>query len=131
MPEQTIEVLVVDEDPELLTLTETFLGRESDRIAVRTETSPEQAINLVAQEEIDCVVSDFRMPQMNGIELFERLRADGLDVPFFLFTAADRLIEERAVDAGVTGYVQKGSGTDHYTDLVTRIEDAVESATCN
>jgi CheY-like chemotaxis protein len=131
MPEQPIEVLVVDEDPELLTLTETFLEREHDRIAVRTETNPERAIDLVAGEAIDCVVSDFRMPRMDGIELFERLRAEGLEVPFFLFTAADRQVESRAEDAGVTGYVQKGSGTDHYTELVTRIEAAVEQATRN
>jgi len=127
----TIEVLLVDEDTEMLELTETFLERKSDRIVVRTETDPERAIDRVPREEIDCVVSDFRMPRIDGIELFERLRADGLDVPFFLFTAADRHVETRAEDAGVTGYVQKGSGTDHYTDLATRIEAAVESPACN
>lgn len=125
MPGPTIDVLVVDEDPEMLTLTETFLERESDRIAARTETNPEAVVRRVADEELDCVVSDYRMPRLNGVELFERLREEGLDVPFFLFTAADRDVETSARDAGVTGYVQKGSGTDHYTDLAVGIENAV------
>jgi CheY-like chemotaxis protein len=121
-----ISVLVVDEDPELLGLTETFLERNHDGITVYTETDTATALERVRDEGIDCVVSDFRMPGMDGIELYEELTAHRPELPFFLFTAADREIESAAQEAGITGYVQKGSGTDHYDELADAIVAAVD-----
>jgi len=122
-----IHVLLVDEDPELLELTETFLERNSDDLTVSTETDPETAIDCVVEGDVDCVVSDFRMPGMDGIELYEAMAEHRPELPFFLFTAADRDIETAAAEAGITGYVQKGSGTDHYEELAARIVDAVDA----
>ncbi|MEF8813437.1 MAG: response regulator [Halovenus sp.] len=122
----SIRVLAVDEDPDVLELTETFLRRASDRIAVETETSASAALDRVAEGEVDCVVSDFRMPAMDGLELFEAIRETDPDIPFFLFTAAaDRETSEAALSAGVTGFVRKGSGTEHYEELADLITDAV------
>ncbi len=120
-----IRVLVVDEDPDVLELTETFLRRASDRIAVETETSASAALDRVADGAVDCVVSDFRMPAMDGLELFEAIRETDSDLPFFLFTAAaDRETSEAARSAGVTGFVRKGAGTEHYDELADLITDA-------
>lgn len=122
-----IEVLVVDEDEDMLDLTDTFLERESDEIDVTTETQPQKAAERVENGAFDCVVSDLRMPEMDGIELCQRLRESYSELPFFLFTAAN--LEDIESDPGseqLNGIVQKGTGTDHYTDLAERIEAAVE-----
>jgi len=120
-----IRVLVVDENPDVLELTGTFLRRESDRLAVETETSATAARDRVAEGEFDCVVSDFRMPEMDGLELFEAVRETDPDIPFLLFTAAaDRETSEAARSAGVTGFVRKGAGTEHYAELATLIAEA-------
>ncbi len=122
----SIRVLVVDEDKDVLELTEMFLERESDALTVLPEPSAKTALDRVANEQIDCLVSDFRMPEMNGLELFDAVREQGGDPPFFLLTAAtDDETLEKAREAGVTGLVQKGAGTDHYTDLAERIVAAV------
>lgn len=123
----SIDVLVVDEDPDVLELTGTFLERESDRISVETEASAIAAIERIDDREFDCIVSDFRMPEMNGLELFETVDEEYPDLPFFLFSAAaDSEEGERAREAGVDDFVQKGVGTDHYTELAELIEDAVD-----
>jgi len=120
-----IRVLAVDEDPDVLELTETFLRRESDRLAVETETSASAALERVTDGEFDCVVSDYRMPEMDGLELFEEIRETDPDIPFFLFTAAaDRETSEAALSAGVSGFVRKGAGTEHYEELADLITDA-------
>lgn len=120
-------VLVVDEDEDVLELTETFLERESDGLTILTELSAKTAVERVGEEEIDCVVSDYRMPEMDGLELFETVNDQNGDLPFFLLTAAtnDGTLE-RAEEAGVTGFIQKGVGTDHYTDLANRIVAAID-----
>ncbi|WP_302081319.1 response regulator [Salinibaculum rarum] len=122
-----IRVLVVDEDRDVLELTETFLERESATLTVLTEQSASDAVDRIFDEDIDCVVSDYRMPGMDGLELFEAVRDRTGDLPFFLLTAAaDEETVERAESAGVTGFIEKGAGTDHYTDLANRIVDVVE-----
>lgn len=120
-----ITVLVVDEDEDMLELTETFLERESDRIAVQTEKSANRAVDLASDEAVDCIVSDLRMPEMDGIELCESVRASRPDLPFFLFTAADLQDVRTDSEESLTGIVQKGTGTEHYTKLAGQIEDAV------
>ena len=116
-----IAVLVVDEDADILELTETFLERESDRIAVRTEQHAPSAVDRAS--EVDCIVSDLRMPEMDGIELCSAVRDADPEMPFFLFTAAE--LQDVPDGCNPTGVVQKGTGTDHYTELVERIVDAV------
>ena len=124
---ETIDVLVVDEDPDVLELTGTFLERESDSISVQTEQSANAAVELIEEREFDCVVSDFRMPEMSGLELFETVDEDQPELPFFLFSAAaDSKEGKKAREAGVDGFVQKGAGTDHYSDLAELIEDAAD-----
>ena len=124
----TIRVLVVDEDEDVLELTETFLERESDMVTALPELSATTALERVGDEDIDCIVSDYRMPEMDGLELFDAVREQDEELPFFLLTAAtDDETVESARDAGVTGLIQKGAGTDHYTDLANRITEAVDS----
>lgn len=122
-----IEVLVVDEDADMLELTETFLERENDRINATVEQRPPEAANRAVSGEFDCVVSDLRMPKMDGIELCQAVRKERPGMPFFLFTAADLDdVQSDATAVELTGVVQKGTGTEHYTDLAEQIVAAVD-----
>jgi DNA-binding NtrC family response regulator len=124
---EPIRVLVVDEDEDVLELTETFLERESDAITALPEKSARAALERVQTEDVDCVVSDYRMPEMDGLELFEAVAEYDSDLPFFLLTAsAGTDTASKAEDLGVTGFIQKGAGTEHYTDLARHVERAVE-----
>lgn len=122
----TIRVLVVDEDEDVLELTQTFLERASDALSVEMATSGQEALERIEDHDVDCVVSDYRMPGMDGMELFEAVRDRGLSLPFLLFSAA---VEEETVataeEAGVTAFIQKGTGTEHYDEMATLIQDAV------
>ena len=125
--ESDIRVLIVDEDEDVLELTETFLERQADALTALTEPSATTALDRVETEDIDCIVSDYRMPEMNGLELFDAVREQERDLPFFVLTAAaDDETLDAAKNSGVTGLVQKGVGTDHYTDLAERIVAAVD-----
>lgn len=121
----TIRVLVVDEDEDVLELTQTFLERASDALSVETVTSGQDALEYVETHGIDCVVSDYRMPGMDGMELFEAVQERDPSLPFLLFSAA---VEEETVaaaeEAGVTAFIRKGTGTEHYDEMAAVIQDA-------
>ncbi|WP_135829028.1 PAS domain S-box protein [Halorussus halobius] len=117
-----IRVLLVDDDADL---TATYLRRASDRIEPVVEPAPIDALALVP-DDVDCVVSDYETPEMGGLEFLSAVREVDPDVPFVLFT--DRGSEEiasEAISAGVTDYLQKGTGIDQYEVLANRIENAV------
>ncbi|WP_135825943.1 PAS domain S-box protein [Halorussus ruber] len=121
-----IRVLLVDDDSDIADLTATYLERASDRIETVVETVPEEALDRVADETVDCVVSDYEMPEMDGLEFLDEVRAIAPYLPFVLFTGrGSEEIASEAISAGVTDYLQKGTGTDQYEVLANRVENAV------
>ncbi|KPN31317.1 bacterioopsin transcriptional activator [Halolamina pelagica] len=137
-----IRVLLVDDDPDLATITATYLQREDDQFTVETAIGAEAALErlddgidcVVSDYEmpekngIDCVVSDYEMPEKNGIELLEAVRETYPDLPFILYTGrGSEEIASDAISAGVTDYLQKERGSGQYAVLANRIENAVEA----
>ncbi|GAB3692642.1 PAS domain S-box protein [Halorubrum pallidum] len=126
---KTIDVLHVDDDPDFASLVATFLERTHEGISVRTEADPTEALSLIRAEStaFDCVVSDYDMPEMTGIELLERVREERPALPFVLFTGkGSEEVASDAIAAGVTDYLQKGGGKDQYDLLANRVRNAVE-----
>jgi PAS domain S-box-containing protein len=122
----TIGVLHVDDDREFADLTATALEREDDRFAVETAPDAGGALDRIEDRSPDCVVSDYDMPGRDGIEFLRAVRDRSPDLPFILFTGkgSEELASE-AISAGVTDYLQKGSGTEQFELLANRITNAV------
>ncbi|MFB6175738.1 MAG: response regulator, partial [Halobaculum sp.] len=69
---------------------------------------------------------DYEMPGEDGLELLASVRETHPDLPFVLFTGeGSESVASDAISAGVTDYLQKGSGTEQYTILANRISNAV------
>lgn len=108
----------------MLDVTEAFLETEIEDIDVTTETSPKSAVSTVTESVFDCIISDYEMPAMDGLEFYERVRAEGVDIPFILYTGkGSEEIASKALNTGVTGYFQKG-GPDQLRRLANRVEQA-------
>ena len=126
MNQRPIRVLHVDDDSEFGDLTATFLEHEDGRFAVRTVTSATEALEVVRDRPPDCLVSDYDMPGLNGVELLQRVRDERPELPFILFTGkGSEGVASDAISAGVTDYVKKQSGTEQYELLTNRILNAV------
>ena len=126
MNQQSIRVLHVDDEPEFGDLTATFLEREDDRISVQTVTSASEALDAIKDRPPDCLVSDYDMSGLNGIELLQRVRDKCPGLPFILFTGkGSEEVASDAISAGVTDYVKKQTGTEQYELLANRVLNAV------
>lgn len=118
------DVLLVDEDRDILEVSKAFLGREAG-LSVSTETDAPAALDRVTAGGVDVVVTDLTMPELGGMELAREISDHRPGVPVFVFTGSDPATIEDDGDV-VAGFVQKGAGTDQYSDLADRIRAAVE-----
>ena len=125
--DHTVRVLHVDDSPAYTNLTANLLERKSERLVVETANSAADGLVLLDETTIDCVVSDYEMPGQNGIEFLESMRETHPDLPFILYTGkGSEEIASEAISAGVTDYLQKEYGNDHYILLANRIKNAVD-----
>jgi PAS domain S-box-containing protein len=124
-----IHVLHVDDDREFVELAAMLLERESEALSVTVETSAAAGLERIESSSVDCVVSDYDMPETDGLEFLRAVRERDPDLPFVLFTGkGSEEIASAAVSAGVSDYLQKVTGTDQYKILANRIENLVSQA---
>jgi PAS domain S-box-containing protein len=123
-----IRVLCVDDDAAFAGVVAAALERLHEGFATETARTAEAGIERLrtGDHDIDCVVSDYDMPDVDGIEFLEAIRDAGVDIPFLLYTAkGSEDVAERAISAGVADYVQKGDGAEQFAVLAQRVRNAV------
>ncbi len=106
---KNIKLLIVDDEKSLLKQAESFLSQEDERLEINTVTSAEKALTILENESFHAIVSDYKMPEMDGLELLKTLRDKGIDIPFILFTGHGREdVAMEALNSGANRYLQKG-----------------------
>lgn len=123
-----VTILHVDDEATFGDFVQTVLPQERENFDVVTKTNPQDVLPYLDANDVDCVVSDFDMPQSNGLDLLETVREEYPALPFILFTGkGTEKVASKAISAGVTDYLQKERGKDQFKLLANRIENAVES----
>jgi PAS domain S-box-containing protein len=121
-----IHVLYVDDEPSLLEIGKMFLERDG-LFSVDTVASAPEALQIIAGKRYDAIISDYQMPEMDGIEFLKHIRASGNTVPFIIFTGRGREeIVIQALNKGADFYLQKGGEPEsQFTELAHKIQMAV------
>ena len=122
-----IRVLHVDDETSLLKIAKQCLEMEGS-FQVDTVSSADQALERIKAESYDAIVSDYQMPEKDGLEFLKELRDSGNNIPFIIFTGKGR--EEVAIKAwslGADHYVNKsGDPETVYYELAHCLRSAVE-----
>jgi Response regulators consisting of a CheY-like receiver domain and a winged-helix DNA-binding domain len=116
-----VRVVVVDDEASLTDLLGMALRYEGWE--VRSAADGHSAIALVRQFRPDVVVLDVMLPDLDGLEVLRRLRADGADIPILFLTAKDALDDRIAgLTAGGDDYVTKPFSLE---ELVARLRGLI------
>ncbi len=117
-----IRVLLVDDEPGLPETIAAYIERANDDITITTATNPPEAVTMLEDSSFDCIVSDYQMPAVSGLDFLKAVREKDTTTPFIVFTAkgSERIASE-AIATGVTDYVQKGPDTAQFDELSERI----------
>lgn len=116
-------VLVVDDDALTIEILRTILDLED--FDVRTATDGAAALAAIEAERPDVVVLDVMMPNMSGLEVCERLRAEPetKDLPIILLTARDGEADRRdGLASGADAYLTKPFSPLKLIEIITRID---------
>jgi two-component system OmpR family response regulator len=92
--EQGARVLVVDDEPSIVDAVSTALRYEGFDVA--TESTGRAALSSAQESAPDLMVLDIMLPDLDGLEVTRRLRADGIKVPVLFLTARDSVDDKIA-----------------------------------
>ncbi len=97
---------VIDDDPAMRDSLVFLL--EANGYEVEAHESALVFLDHAIKPDVECVVSDIRMPGMNGLELVSRLKADGIACPVVLITGhGDVSLAVEAMKAGAVDFIEK------------------------
>ncbi len=115
----SIRVLIVDDEEDLLDQAKTFMEKIDQDIDVITALSARDAFDILDEKEVDVIVSDYKMPDINGIEFLKRIREND-DIPFIILTGmSEEDVVMDALNHGADGYLKKVGKTETMYDLLT------------
>ena len=118
-------VLIVDDDPTLLDALSETLALRMGPISVDTCSNGASALKKVAENDYDAIISDIKMPRMDGLTLVARVQEMVPDLPTLLITGHGQLdLAIQALRAGAFDLVQKPLDRDH---LVAALSRAIET----
>ncbi len=115
-------IAIVDDDESVRSATKSLvrsLGYEA-----ATFCSAEEFLGSAQLKSTSCLITDVRMPGMSGVELQDRLIADGRSLPtVFISAFSDERVQQKVLERGAVGYLRKPFEEDR---LVACIEIALK-----
>ena len=118
-------ILIVEDEPKMKRLLELHLGEEG--FTVHSAADAESGLQLLNREEVDLIVTDFRLPGMSGLEFLQAAKRVNALVPVVVMTAYGTV--ESAVDAmkmGASDYVLKPFSLEELTLIIRKELEARE-----
>jgi two-component system, sensor histidine kinase and response regulator len=114
-------VLIVDDDVALLQALPEALRLRMEAVTTDTCDSALAALDLIAATDYDAVVTDIKMPGMDGLALLERIKSLRPDTPTLLITGhGERDLAVRALRGGAYDFIQKPIDRDYFVASLSR-----------
>ncbi len=121
-------ILLVDDDKEFRKAMKKMF--ENSGYAAVIAADGNEALDALSKEDFDLVISDLRMPNLNGIELMEELRRRGLETPIVFLTAFGEVESYMdLMNLGAFEYLNKPVKTREILEVVRRATESHTNST--
>ncbi len=101
------KILIVDDEPDMLKLLSMIL-REKTSYSVTTTNNPIEALELTRSGNFDLVITDLKMPGLDGLQLLEEVKKRDEDVPVIIITAYGTIdAATEAIEKGGFDFITK------------------------
>jgi CheY-like chemotaxis protein len=123
-----ISILLVDDDPDILEIIRLDL-EDDPAFAVDTSGSSAEALKKAQTNRYDVIITDWRMPSMNGTQLIRALRANGCSSRIILYSGHNISADIRtALDSGADHVIHRGGDPDsEFAELRQKIRQCVNA----
>ena len=117
----SLTVLIVDDDLALLEALPQALRLRMGGVTVETADSAAAALDLIADKEYDAIVTDIKMPGMDGLELLDEIRTRRPDTPTLVITGhGENDLVVHALRGGARDFIQKPIDRDYFVAALYR-----------
>jgi DNA-binding NtrC family response regulator len=100
-------ILIVDDEKDMLSLLSRIIGEDKD-FEITTETDPFRALKIFNEKKMDLIITDLKMPGMDGIGLLKEVRKSDPHVPVIILTAYATIeTAVQAIQEGAYDYLTK------------------------
>ena len=114
-------ILVIDDEVDMLMLLRMIIEDNTD-YDVETTNNPSEGLKNLTEKEYDLVITDLKMPGMDGIELFDELKEIRPGIPVIIITAYGSLeTADEAMKKGVVDFITKPFRKDHILFTIKRV----------
>ncbi|MBW1675882.1 MAG: sigma-54-dependent Fis family transcriptional regulator [Deltaproteobacteria bacterium] len=115
------KILVIDDELDMLMLLRMIIEDNTD-YEVETTNNPSEALKMVRENDYDLVISDLKMPGMDGLELCDEVREINPDLPLIMITAYGSLeTADEAMKKGVADFITKPFRKDGILFTINRV----------
>ena len=122
-----LRIMVVDDDPALLEALPETLRLRMNGVTVDTADSAAAALDRIASQNYDAIVTDIKMPGMDGLALLSEIRARRPDTPILIITGhGEHALAVQALRGGANDFIQKPIDRDHFVASLRRAIQAHE-----
>jgi two-component system KDP operon response regulator KdpE len=126
IPEEKPKILVVDDEPQITRVLKTTLSAQG--YAIRTASDGLEAVGAMDGWSPNLLLTDLKMPRMDGVELTRRVRAKSAVPIIILSVRGDEKSKVAALDAGADDYITKPFGVN---ELLARVRAALRRGVPN
>ncbi|MGA1999420.1 MAG: response regulator transcription factor [Terriglobales bacterium] len=123
MVDEKHKILIVDDEPQITRVLKTTLS--SHGYSTRTASDGDDAVQVLKEWSPDLVITDLRMPNMDGLQLCRHLRTKSQIPIIVLSVRGEERTKVEALDAGADDYVTKPFSTN---ELLARVRAALRRA---
>jgi len=107
--DEILKILIVDDDEVDRMALRRLLKTAGVKIEAVEAFNCRAAIAALKEQPFDCAFIDYRLPDMDGLELVQALRGDGIKIPLIILTGqGDEQIAVELMKAGASDYIAKG-----------------------